>query len=83
MEYQNINSDITIEPLEERAEDTIVVKAKKDEKSASQRLRNVIYALWASKKEAGEYIEQDFETYYRLTMEGIINKAKQQLEEYD
>ena len=83
MEYQNINSDITIEPLEERAEDTMAVKAKKDEKSASQRLRNVIYALWASKKEAGEYTDETFQPYYDRVVELFINKIKEELENYD
>jgi len=83
MEYQNINSDFHIKPLDEVAEGEDTVKAKRGEKTASQRLRNVVYALWASKNEAGEYTDEEFQVYYNKTMESFINKVKERLEEYD
>ena len=83
IEYQGINSVITIEPLEEKAVGQVTVDKLRDGKSASERLRNVLFALWSIKKEHGEYLEQDFDTYYRLNMEGIINKVKEKMEEYE
>lgn len=47
-------------------------------KSQSQRLRNVIFILWKQKGEKG-----DFETYYRTTLEKLIDYVKSMLIEED
>jgi hypothetical protein len=44
-------------------------------KSQSQRLRDVIFIMWKQKGGRGDY-----ETYYRLTMEKLIEYIKDKLE---
>lgn len=83
MELQPEVLEIFLKPLDVPNAPDISVKAQKDEKTPSQRLRNTIYALWASKKDAGEYVNEDFNTYYNQTMEAFINKVKERLDQYE
>jgi hypothetical protein len=46
----------------------------KNEKSQSQRLRAVLYRLWEQQGKA-----DDFELFYRVRMERIINSVKEKL----
>lgn len=50
-------------------------RVDKGDKTASQRLRGVIYRLWEQSKQ-----EQDSETYYKVSMEKIINSLKEKLD---
>lgn len=83
MALQNSLLEATFSPIDDPEAETISVKARKDEKTPSQRLRNAIYALWSTKKEAGEYVEDIFQTYYDKIMESFITKVKEQLESYE
>lgn len=53
-------------------------KADSGTKSQSQRLRDVIYILWKQKGGKG-----DFETFYRVSLEKLIEHIKSQLSEED
>lgn len=76
MEYQNINSDITVVPIDDVADEEIMAVDKPhDSKSPSQRLRAVLYVLWKQKGKKG-----DFARFYEVSMEAAINKVKDQLE---
>lgn len=50
----------------------------KNEKSVSQRLRNVLYILWEKKGKQGE-----FEVFRKKHMEKIINQYKDLINDYD
>lgn len=61
------NGDVALEDIPKERADSGV-------KSQSQRLREVIYILWKQKGEKG-----DFETYYRVSLERLIEYIKEQL----
>lgn len=82
MDLQNQVLQATFLPLDNPEATIIPIDTEREIKSHSTRLRNVIYALWASKKEAGEYVEENFQTYYNKIMEAFITKVKGQLEDY-
>ena len=81
--FQNINSVVTLDPLDEKPEAGMLVEKNRETKTPSQRLRNVIFALHKTKLEQKEYIEPNFEVYYNNIMESFINKVKEQLEAYE
>lgn len=72
-ELQNLNVNITIEPLGEEAPIQKIDK-EVNQKSPSQRLYAVFFLLWKQNKP-----EEDFETYYRNQMEIIIDHFKEKL----
>lgn len=82
IEYQGVNAVFTLDPLDEKPDAGILVAKNLDTKTPSQRLRNAIFALHQTKLEHGEYIEKNFEIYYTGIMESIINKVKQELDQY-
>jgi hypothetical protein len=47
-----------------------------EQKSQSQRFRNVLYILWEQRDKQG-----DFEVYYTTVLERLIDIVKQQLED--
>lgn len=63
------NGDISEEEVPEGLADS-------GTKSQSQRLRDVIFILWKQKGGKG-----DFETYYRTSLERLIEVVKEQLQE--
>ncbi len=68
-----------ISPNEIKDEDVKLPSEKADPavgtKTPSQRLRNVLFRTWQQKGGT-----TDFESYYRITVEGIIDKFKERLE---
>ena len=82
MELQPEVLEVFIKPLDTQAPE-MSIKAEKDEKTPSQRLRNTMYALYMSKKEAGEFIPDTFQEYYNTIMEKLIESYKDKLGEYD
>lgn len=68
-------SDTNITKLEEDAVDAAPVVGTKKPKSASQRLRAVLYRLHEQSNST-----LDFEEYYRVQMEGIIETFKSNLQ---
>lgn len=75
MNYQNINSQITLEPLDEPSEEKMDIQTDLETKTPSQRLRGVIYVYYSQKG-----IKEDFDTFYRNQMEKIIDKIKSYLD---
>lgn len=68
-------SDTNITKLEaELVDNTTLVKGEKN-KTKSQRLRNILFVLHGQLQPAG----MDFDTFYDLQMEDIINSIKSKL----
>ena len=82
-ELQGINLIVTIDPMDEVPEASILVEKNRDTKTPSQRLRNAIYVLHQTKLEHGELVEPDFNRYYDGIMEGFIKVTKGQIENYE
>jgi hypothetical protein len=82
-ELQGINSIVTLDPLDEKPEASVLVTKNRETKTPSQRLRNTIYALHQTKLEHKELVEPDFERYYENIMEGFINVTKGQIDQYE
>lgn len=75
MEYQGINCNLTVEPLDEKAEGIEMIDRELETKTKSQRLRAVLFILWKQEGEQGK-----FEDYYKNKMEGLIEHFKNKLE---
>jgi hypothetical protein len=73
---------LTLTPINLPNAPMTTVKAEKDVLTPSQRLRNALFALHRSKLELKEYIEPDFEIWYRNQMESFIDMIKAQLDNY-
>jgi hypothetical protein len=73
MSLQNLNVKMTIEPTE-NPEEKIKVEKGLDGKSPSERLYNVIYVYYKSLNSS-----DDFQTFYKRNMEGIIDQYKAKL----
>lgn len=78
LRLKNINIDLYIKPTDHQVEDIQEIKTEIDEKTPSQRLRNVMYVLW--KKLGGN---EEFRAYYEKTMNKLIEKYKDKIDEYD
>ena len=76
MEFQGINSEILITPLDEKSEGVEKINKEIETKSLSQRLRAVLFILWKQKTDQGE-----FEDFYKMKMEKLIEHFKSQIEE--
>ena len=76
MELQGINTRMTIEPLDEKAEGIEKIDKEVSTKSQSQRLRAVIFIYW---KQLGE--KETFEEFYRVTTEKLIDFVKGKLDQ--
>ena len=76
MELQGINTRMTLEPLDEKAEGIEKIDKEVQTKSQSQRLRAVIFIYW---KQLGE--KETFEEFYRVTTEKLIDFIKGKLEQ--
>lgn len=72
-DIQNLNVNITIEPLEEQTE-VYTVDKDLEQKSPSKRLQAVLFILWKQ-----EQPEEDFDTFYKTQMEKIIEHFKNKL----
>lgn len=78
IEFRKLSKTVVnalIEP-EIGGSEVLKIDKKVDGRSPSQRLRAVIFVLW---KQGGEP-EADFEVYYRMKMENIIDWIKGKLE---
>lgn len=61
--------------------DVPVENAPIEGKTPSQRLHAVLYVLWNQLKDTGKKVPSDFQTYYNMKMDGIINHVKDKLPE--
>lgn len=74
---QGINVSIQIKPTDEETE-TLTIDTEMDGKTPSERLRGVLFVYW--KQIASEKDPQlDFDTFYRRTLEKVIDQFKQKL----
>lgn len=53
--------------------------AETDVKKPSQRLRNTLYCWWKQKKDKGDSVP-DFDGFYKLQMESLIDQIKDKLQ---
>lgn len=75
-ELLNTNVKVLIQPSDAEPVELKEVKGQFDRKTASQRLRSVLFILWKQADGTG-----DFEEFYRRRMEDIINTVKNKLEQ--
>ena len=75
MELQNKNLVALFEPLDETPTEVHQVKSEINQKTPSQRLRAVMFLLW---RQSGN--TDDFENFYRNSMEKIIDALKAKLD---
>ncbi len=80
LELQNIELNALLEPVDYTNLSNLVVEKDLDTKSPSERLRNVLFAIWATKTEAGENLP-DFSEFYRNVYERLIDNYKSKLDE--
>jgi hypothetical protein len=77
LEFRNTYGWVLFREDEFKPEDVPQKDAEGDEtKTPSQRLRAVFFVYWKQKKQP----KTDFQTYYRLEMEKIIETVKDRLE---
>jgi hypothetical protein len=81
--YQNINSVISLEPLEEKVTGDLMVMKQKDDLSRSELQRKALYALWMTAKEHGEYVSADFKEFYNLEMDKFRENIKERISQYE
>ena len=75
MELQGLNSEITITPLDDKAEGMEKIDKEVSTKTQSQRLRAVLFIYW---KQLGE--KETFEEFYKSQTEKIIEHFKSKLD---
>lgn len=76
MELQGLNIDLLITPNEEVNPEVEKIDKEVQTKTSSQRLRAVLFIYWKQSGEQGE-----FEDFYRLHMEKLIDFIKGKLEQ--
>jgi len=75
MELQNVNLKILLQPLDLESKDIKEVKGELDTKTASQRLRAVLFVWWKQTEQG------DFADFYLQHMEKFIEHVKTKLED--
>ena len=75
-DLHNKNIDMWIKPLDEMAQDIEEIKTEVDRKTPSQRLRGVLFMVWKTEGEKGEF--SDFYTKFMNTM---IERLKTRLDQ--
>lgn len=76
LELQGVNCHATIQPLDEEFPEIVEVKAETDRKTASSRLRGILWVLWDKRGREG-----DFDVFYRAQMEKFIQRIKDLVDE--
>ncbi len=71
MELQGINCEMSVKPLEGKAEDVVIDKDV-NQKSQSQRIKNILYLLWKQDNEGYE----EFAPYYKHKTDKIMDHYK-------
>ncbi len=79
MGYQGTEGWLTFSANEETIPEPPKETAEVDEKTPSERLKNVLYAYFKQETEHGRYVGL-FETFRREKMEVIIEQVKKKLE---
>lgn len=76
MELQGVNCEMTVKPLEGKAEN-VVIEKDVNQKSQSQRIKNILYLLWKQKPEGFE----EFTPYYKHKTDKIMDHYKTLIED--
>lgn len=80
---KDINLTATFTPIDETPKEAMVIDNDIDQKSASERLRAIIYVWWKNEQKTRVYkIEETlepFEEFYKRKMEKIIDTIKSKL----
>ena len=69
------NTRVMLEPIDVPVSELVEVESEAEPKSKCQRLRSVLYVWWKQKPNG-----KNFEEFYHVKMESIINKVKDTLE---
>lgn len=77
-ELQGVNCHATIQPLDEEFPEIVEVRAETDRKTASSRLRGILWVLWDKRGRDG-----DFDVFYRQQIEKVIERIKSLVDEED
>ena len=75
MNLQGVNIDLYIKPIDEAPDAVVEIDKELNTKTPSQRLRNVLYVLHQQ-----QGIKDDFDLFYKHSMNSIIEKLKGKLE---
>jgi hypothetical protein len=68
---QGINVDLSIKPLDEPEAPEIKINKDIEQKTKSQRQRNIIYIIWKNHNKG-----EDFDTFYNAMMDQIAEGLK-------
>lgn len=74
MDFQGLNVRLLIEPIDYPSDGKAEIKNQIDSKTASERLRAVLYVAWKQSGEQGVFAD-----YYRSKMEHFIEDVKSNL----
>lgn len=80
LDLQNVELEALFQPTEYTNLESMKVEKNLDTKSPSERLRNVLFAVYKAKEEAGEKMG-NFSDYYRSIMERLIDEYKSKIDE--
>jgi hypothetical protein len=80
LDLQNVELEALFQPSEYMNLEGMEVEKNLDTKSPSERLRNVLFALFKAKEEAGEKMG-DFSDYYRSVLNRLIDSYKSKIDE--
>ena len=75
-----INLTMRLTPHGEALEAPCEVKSELSNKTASQRLRGVLFVFYKQKRALGLFADKTFEQVYNEQMERVINEIKAELE---
>lgn len=74
-DLQNVLVEMVILPKDEKDPELVVVKTELGQKTASQRIRAILFLLWRQHGSEGE-----FNSYYAKRTEGILDWLKLELD---
>lgn len=74
-DLHNQNVEFWIKPMDQSAQEIVEIKTEVDRKTPSQRLRSVLFLVWKSEGEKGEYND-----FYVKFMNKVIDNLKEKLE---
>lgn len=78
MAYHGRACRVVIAPHEGESDETVTVETEREVKTASQRMRGVLFLVWKKTTQPGD---TDFNSYYERQMEMMIDKWKSKLED--
>jgi hypothetical protein len=83
MALQNNVLEAVFQPLDNPEATILPIETEKGVNTQSQRIRSVLFVLWTKMKDAGEYVDDDFNAFYRKDTEKYILSRKEKIESYE